>query len=85
MQYVNSSGIVEPNKSVVTVTPIYDWYKAELFGNDDKLVLKHLKANAETHLRGRLNRGTQLKYTKLNYSVDNFDGRAPSGGGSYGS
>ena len=73
MQYVNSQGIVEPEKSVVTVTPIYDWYKADLFENDDKILLKHLKANADTHLRGRLNRAHEVKFTKLNYATDNFD------------
>lgn len=72
-QYVNSRGIVTPNKNVVTLTPIYDWHKAALFNGNDTDILKHVKAHASTSLRGRLNRGTDVEYTKLNYVTDNFD------------
>lgn len=71
MQYVNSRGIVEPNKSVATLTPIYDWHKTTLFNGSDKEILAHVKSHASTNLRGRLNRATEVKYTKLNYVTDN--------------
>ena len=71
--YVNSRGIVTPNKSVVTLTPIYDWHKAALFDGEDAAILRHVKAHASTNLRGRLNRGTRVEYTKLNYVTDSFD------------
>ncbi len=72
MRYVNSRGIVSPNKGVVTLTPIYDWYKESLFKNDDKAIMKHVKSHANTALRGRLNTGRDIKYTKLNYTADNY-------------
>ena len=71
-QYVNSRGIVTPEKGVASVTPIYDWYKADLFEDNEKTLLAHLKTNAATHLRGRLNTVREIKYTKLNYDIDNF-------------
>lgn len=71
-QYVNSRGIVEPNKSVVTLAPVYEWHKAELFAGNDKEVFAHVKNYASTNLRGRLNRATQVKYSKLNYATDHF-------------
>ena len=71
-QYVNSRGIVEPNKSVVTLTPIYEWHKTALFADNDKEVFTHVKNHSSTHLRGRLNRATEVKYTKLNYTTDDF-------------
>ncbi len=72
MRYVNSRGIVSPSKGIVTVTPIYDWHKTALFGGDDKAILKHLKGHANTALRGRLNTGREIKFTKLNYVTDNY-------------
>jgi len=71
-RYVNSRGIVSPSKGVVTLTPVYDWYKPSLFNSDDKAILKHVKGHANTALRGRLNTGRSLKYTKLNYTADNY-------------
>lgn len=71
MRYVNSRGIVSPSKGVVTVTPVYDWYKADLFENDNKAILKHVKVHANTALRGRLNTGREIEFTKLNYVADN--------------
>ncbi|MEP6342354.1 MAG: DUF547 domain-containing protein [Maricaulaceae bacterium] len=69
-QYVNSRGIVSPEKSVVTLTPVYEWQKTALFKNSDKEVLAHVKSHALTNLRGRLNRAHQVEYTKLNYAID---------------
>lgn len=71
-RYVNSRGIVSPKKGVVTVTPVYDWHKDALFGGDDKEIMKHVKSHAITALRGRLNTGREIKFTKLNYTVDNY-------------
>jgi len=71
-RYVNSRGIVSPSKGVVTLTPVYDWYKSSLFNDDDQAILKHVKSHANTALRGRLNTGRSLKYTKLNYTADNY-------------
>lgn len=71
-RYVNSRGIVSPSKGVVTLTPVYDWHKAALFNDDDKAIMKHLKGHANTALRGRLNTGRELKFTKLNYLADNY-------------
>lgn len=70
--YVNARGIVSPEKGVANVTPIYDWYNADLFGDDDKALLSHLKTNSETRLRGRLNTVRKINYTKLNYELDVF-------------
>ena len=78
MQYVNSRGIVYPSKGVVSVTPIYDWHKAALFNDDDKVILKHLKQHASTQLRGRLNTGREIKFTKLNYATDDYVAAKPS-------
>jgi len=71
-RYVNSRGIVSPSKGVVTVTPVYDWHKAALFNGDDKAIMKHVKSHANTALRGRLNTGREIKFTKLNYVADNY-------------
>ena len=71
-QYVNSRGIVDPDKSVVTLTPVYDWNKAALFSGSDKEILAHIKSHASTNLRGRLNRATEVKYTTLSYVIDNY-------------
>jgi len=65
-RYVNSRGIVSPSKGVVTVTPVYEWNKTALFNGDDKEILKHVKTHANTALRGRLNTGREIKFTKLN-------------------
>lgn len=70
--YVNSRGIVTPQKRKAYLTPIYDWYKAELFDDNDKTLLTHIKSNASTSLRGRLNTVREIDFTKLNYDIDNF-------------
>jgi len=70
--YVNSRGIVTPEKGVASVTPVYAWYKADLFEDNEKTLLAHLKTNATTSLRGRLNTVRKIKYTKLNYDTDNL-------------
>ena len=72
-QYVNSNGIVIVKNNVVKVTPVFFWYKEAVFKGDDKVLLSHLKDNAEPNLKSALYRGRSFEPTLLNYRLDNYD------------
>lgn len=72
-QYVNSNGIVTVNNNVVEITPVFLWYKEQAFQGDDKILLSHLKDNAEPTLKSALYRGRTFEATALNYNLDNYD------------
>jgi len=71
-RYINSIGIVRVNNDIVEVTPVFLWHKDILFGQDDKVLIDHLKANAEPTLKSHLYRGRTFASAGLNYRVDNY-------------
>jgi len=73
-QYVNSNGIVSvARNNVVSLTPVFLWYKDTVFKGDDAVLLAHLKDNAEPNLKSALYRGKSFEATSLNYRLDYYD------------
>lgn len=72
-QYVNSNGIVTVKNNVVELTPVFLWYQDAAFKGDDKVLLAHLKDNADPNLKSALYRGRSFASTSLNYSLDFHD------------
>ncbi|MBL4853015.1 MAG: DUF547 domain-containing protein [Robiginitomaculum sp.] len=70
--YVNANGIIKIRNKKVHVMPVYEWYKADLFGADDQAVIDHIRSHAKANLAYELSQVRGLKVVKLNYRTDNF-------------
>jgi len=70
--YVNTDGMVKVKNKTAHVVPVYEWYKADLFGANNQAVIDHIRSHAKPNLAYTLSQARGLKMMKLNYRADNF-------------
>ena len=68
--FVNSKRVVRVRRDTATFSAIYDWYKSDLFENDDAAVKGHIESLADSDLKAELSNISEIKYNKMDYGLD---------------
>jgi len=68
--FVNSKRVIRIRRDKATLPAIYGWYKAKLFGGDEAVIMEHIKALAENPLRAELEGVSEIKFGKMDYTLD---------------
>lgn len=92
--YVNGRGNVRARKDTVHVSEFYQWYKDAFFGGEDRAILDHLAAHAQSGKdREKISAAQDIEFRNFDYTAESLEPRrqvspalpAVRGGGGIGS